>query len=374
MTIRLRGIAFAGLRLPPAGIVYVLVSLWGCLAIYAATRHNDPDAHFALRQVVWMVIGVAVLMVVSGRRPSFYRNTLCWWIVATGIPLVAVLFLGIRVNGMRGWFAWHGVFLQPSEFAKPVFAMSLGAIMEKTASRRRQWLRGYLPCLFCAVAWVLPIAAQPDFGTILVYILMFAVVYWVMGGPLRHLVATGAGTIPLIALVCWQHPYVANRLAAYISPDAWAHSSGWHMIQFRRTLASGGLFGRSLSSGRWSDAYLPLGYSDSIFATAAETMGFVGVLPIVILIVALVAYGHYRVCRLPSPFTSATVLGIVAGLAGQAFIHLSVNLGLLPPTGLTLPMISYGGSSLVSTFLALGIIEALVVEDVTPAPPTDPTS
>jgi cell division protein FtsW len=194
----------------------------------------------------------------------------------------------------------------------------------------------------------------------LVYALTFLLVYWGFGGRLRHLLLAAAGALPVAALVCWRHPYVLRRFLAFLDPEAVGQSAGWHIIQFRRTLASGGLFGRAWEEGLWSAAYLPLGYSDSIFASTAEKIGFLGVLPLVVLILALVVYGHYHACRTGDRFRAVAIFGITSMLVGQAFVHLSVNLGLMPPTGITLPLVSYGGSSLISSAIAFGIVEAMV--------------
>ncbi len=360
------------LRPTPAGAVYLFISLWGCLSIYAVTGHLAPPRAFAARQIVWVGIGAGVLFLASARGAPFYRRSVRWLSLGSYLLLLAVLVYGIRVNGMRGWFAWKGIFFQPSEFAKPVFVLCLVRVMEHTARHRPEWIRGYLPCLLCVVAWLLPVALQPDFGALLIYGMGFVAIYWCLGGPIQHLLATALVAIPLLPIICLKHPYIQRRLAAFFDPASHAYTTGWHLVQFQRTLALGGWFGQPLSRGRWAQGYLPLGYSDSIFAGIAEATGFAGVLPIVVLIVALVAYGHYLACRSGSLFAAGVTVGIVTMMAGQALVHLSVNLGLMPATGITLPMISYGGSSLVSSLFALGIIEGVSRGEENALPRPDP--
>ena len=120
------------------------------------------------------------------------------------------------------------------------------------------------------------------------------------------------------------------------------------------------MLGQSWGKGVWSQTYLPLGYSDSIFATLGESIGFVGLVPFVALVVGWAVYGYRKVKRCHCVFSVAVLLGLVGYLCIQSFVHLSVNLGLIPPTGITLPLISYGGSSLLSTAIAIGIVESLV--------------
>jgi cell division protein FtsW len=280
-----------------------------------------------------------------------------------------VLVLGVRINGMRGWFAWNGYLLQPSELAKPFYVLSLAWVLDRPPAQQSSWTRGLLPALGVVALWGVPIALQPDFGTLLVYLFTFLIVYWGFGGRLRHLLACAAAALSVAVLACWRYPYVLRRFLAFLDPEALGQTAGWHILQFRRTLASGGLFGRAWEEGLWSTAYLPLGYSDSVFASTAEKIGFFGVLPLVVLILALVVYGHYHACRSGDRFRAVLIFGLTGMLAGQAFIHLSVNLGLMPPTGITLPLISYGGSSLISTAIAFGLVEAMVhAGRVTPGP------
>lgn len=356
------------LRLSRASAFFLCVSLWGCWAIYNASRTGYSGRHFAARQALWVGLGSAALLVCANLPARLYRRWLPWLCGLAYVPLLLVLLLGIRINGMRGWFAWHGYFLQPSELAKPVYVLSLAWVLDRTAAQRSAWGRGFLPVLLLVALWGLPIALQPDFGSLLVYLLTFLLVYWGSGGRLRHLVASSLAIVPAVVFVLWRYPYVLHRIRAFLNPEPVAQSSGWHIIQFRRTLASGGLFGRAWEDGLWSNAYLPLGYSDSVFASTAEKVGFVGMLPLLVLILALAFYGHYHACRTTDGFRAATIFGITGMLVLQAFVHLSVNLGLMPPTGITLPLISYGGSSLISSMMAFGIVEAMVHAPSLPDP------
>ena len=355
------------LAVTPVGVICIALSLWGCLAIYNATYHLSPSYRFAGRQFVWLLIGAAALVAASGLDRRFYRRHILFIAAAAYLPLWLVLAYGIRINGMRGWFAYRGVFLQPSELAKPVFVLCLALVLHCTREHRGEWLRGYLPAVLLFVLWCIPIALEPDFGALLVYGLAFAGVYWCMDGRLTHLALSGLAAVPVFVLVLQRHRYVLARFAAFLNPEAHAQQAGWHLIQCRRALACGGLAGRSWGHGGWSQAYLPLGYSDSIFASVAEAVGFVGVLPIILCIFAWGVYGHAEVRKADDGFVQAVILGMVIMLAGQAFIHLSVNLGLVPPTGVTLPLISYGGSSLLATLAAVGIVESFARPEASPA-------
>jgi cell division protein FtsW len=346
--------------LTPVTVSCLFLGLVGCLAIYNATFHLPAPYAFVTRQLVWLGLG-GVSLVASAVFPAqWYRRLASWSWVGVYLLLWLVLVFGVRVNGMRGWFSWREVFIQPSEIGKPFFILVLGWILERTHAHRREFLRGYLPCLGLLLVWVLPIALQPDFGTVLVYVLTFAAVYWCLDGRLLHLVLTGVCALPALVSVMVAKPYVWRRVLGFLDPVGAAGGAGWHIQQFHRALASGGLLGRWWGRGVWSESFLPLGYSDSIFATLAETMGFVGVLPLVLLVPVWAFYGYWRLGQLDSVLERAVVLGVVTMIGGQAFLHLSVNIGLVPPTGITLPLVSYGGSSLVSTLLAIGMVESVV--------------
>jgi cell division protein FtsW len=355
-------------RLTRAGVLFLLVSLWGCWAIYNATRGHANPGWFVWRQLLWVLCGGGALFFTSGLSSPSVRRLTPWFAGGCWVALVLVLAFGIRINGMKGWFAWRGLFLQPSEIAKPAFVLTLAALLERTGRHRSEWLRGYAPCLGLFLAWTLPIALQPDFGAILVYGLTFAIMYWCGGGRVRHLLVSGVAALPAIGYVCHRHPYVLRRILAFFEPGACLRGGGWHLLQFKRTIAAGGPFGGAWHAGRSVSTYLPLGYSDSIFASTAERLGFFGVLPLLILILGWAVYGCYQACRTRSEFSGGVIVGMVALLTGQACIHLSVNLGLLPPTGITLPLVSYGGSSLLATMIAVGTVEAMIRGDVVPDP------
>lgn len=342
----------------PVGLACIGLGLLGCLAIYNATFHLEAPFQYVGRQFVWLVLAATLLVTVSATDRKRILRVFPWLAIVVYAMLWLVLRLGVSVNGMTGWFAWHGIFLQPSEVAKPLFVLCLASGLQMTAKHRGEFKHGYLPVLGILLAWILPIMLQPDFGTVLTYILTFAIVYACMGGRLLYLAGTAVVSLPAVLLIVGATPYLRDRFTSFLHPAAHAETSGWHILQFQRTLASGGAFGQSWGNALWARTYLPFGYSDSIFATIGESMGFVGLLPFVLILVAWVMYGYRRIQRTNSYLTAATITGMVVCLEVQAFIHLSVNLGMLPPTGITLPLISYGGSSLIATVTAVGIVEA----------------
>ncbi len=355
-------------RITFVGAICICFSLWGCLAIYNATCHLSPPHWFVGRQLIWLLCGALALAVASGAPESTWRRVLPYVAIPAYMLLWLVLVYGVRINGMKGWFSCRGVFMQPSELGKPVFVLVLAAVAERTRARRGEWLHGYAPLLAVLLLWAVPIALQPDFGCLAVYALAFLIVCWCAGVRGLHLGVTVLAAIPACVLIAFTCPYVQRRLAAFVRPEAYAQTAGWHVLQLQRSLASGGLTGRVWGQSAWPEVALPFAYSDSIFARTAEAVGFVGVLPIIAAVLAWVVYGHRRAARAGTDFSSIAILGLTCIVAGQAFIHLGVNLGLLPATGITLPLISYGGSSLLATLACIGIVEGLSSPVSGPAP------
>ena len=330
---------------------FFLMGLWGCLSIYNATPFAEHSLHFASKQLIWLFLGLA-LAVASARVPfEWYENNIVAITIAAYASLLLLFPFGVELNGMKGWYNLKYCMAQPSELVKPVFVLSMCVL-----ARRWNSPNNLFPILAAAtLIWIFPLAAQPDFGTMSIYLAGFVVVYLLANGKYTHL----AITVPILALaavaIYIKEPYVADRINAFFAPAHSAPSDVWHWRQITRTLAGGGLTGTDWGDAIWSNNYLPLAYSDSAFASLAETVGFVGTIPVILAFCA-VAYAGHRVSRgIENETRGMFIRAISLIIATQAFLHMSVNVGLLPPTGVTLPMISYGGSSMISTALCLGM-------------------
>ncbi len=333
------------------GLLFIL-GLWGCLAIYNATVYGNAPFHFAVRQFLWLIIGMILMILSSKLDFRHYIRCAPWLAAAFFIPLILVLLLGVKVNGMKGWFAFGSVFIQPSEIAKPFYVLFLCWICARTSEGAG---RNILLVLALA-AWTIPVALQPDFGTLVIYVSGLAAVYLISGGSFPLLLLSFLAMLPAAIWVAGEKAYIFRRLTGFIDPAADPSGSGWHILQFQYTLARGGLFGADWGNCLWANSYLPLSYSDSAFASLTEAIGFAGVLP-VIFGFALFAYVGFRLAERTEPgIRRFFICSMTSVIAFQAFVHISVNVGLMPPTGITLPMFSYGGSSLVSTMLGAGLI------------------
>jgi cell division protein FtsW (lipid II flippase) len=193
-------------------------------------------------------------------------------------------------------------------------------------------------------------------GTSIVYLLAFIIIAFFAGIAVKYLLLIPALLTPLAIWVLYQNPYIIKRFTGFWTPENDPLASGWHIRQFQFTIARGAWFGSKMENATWSNSYLPLAHSDSVFATIAESLGFVGTLPIFLLF-GIIIFSLFRLAvKLKSRYQRLFIVGMLSLIAVQTLIHISVNVAILPTTGLTLPLLSYGGSSLLSTLLAFGII------------------
>lgn len=348
------------LKLSLHSTIYMLLAvlgLWGCMAICNATFYNDSPFYFVGRQSLWLIIGLFVLFI-SARVPfEFYRRFAIPIAVAAYIPLLLVLVLETKINGMRGWFSLGcNVFMQPSEFAKIPFVLLLTHICAGRAHRDCGSFTHFMLLMLITLFWIIPLALEPDFGAIILFLAAFVIVYWVSGGKTAYLVGSMVALLPGCAVFLYINRYAIGRIIGFISPDTDPLGCGWHIRQFQYTLARGGLFGESWGKAIWANCYLPLPHSDSVFASLTESVGFAGAFPVIAGICVLAVISYLLATRAQEKFSRIFIFSAGMLFAVQALVHISVNVTLLPPTGITLPILSYGGSSLVSTMLAFGLI------------------
>ncbi|MFA7229704.1 MAG: FtsW/RodA/SpoVE family cell cycle protein [Victivallaceae bacterium] len=335
-------------------ILLFVLGLWGCMAIYNSQTLGPSPLYFVGKQLLWLVSGMAILFIVQRIPFSIFRENADLLCLLAYIPLLAVLVFGTRVNGMKGWFSlgFANINLQPSEFSKPFFILSLCHF----GFKYKPGMKRFLTMGLVTLIWVLPIMLQPDFGTAMIYVAGFITVYWLTGGTIWHILLIPTVAIPGITWFLLNNSYALKRISGFLNPALDPLDSGWHIRQFQFTLARGGWMGTKLGKAIWANSYLPLAHSDSVFASMTESLGFIGTMP-VILLIATITYIVYRLALLAkNSYRKVFIFGMGGLFAFQALVHISVNVTLIPPTGLTLPILSYGGSSLVATLFGFGIL------------------
>lgn len=330
----------------------LLLGVTGVLTIASGSMGGQGADILFFKQVLFLFFGFIVMSAAAALPFGWWRRCA----LPLGIFGMAVLWLlplfGIRVNGMCGWLNFGGLYLQPSEVMKAPFLLVLSLIAARFPPGDR---RSFAGALLWTVLWVIPILLQPDFGTAAIYCATFFALCFVTGGKLRHLaLPLGAGAAAAAAFV-WRHPYAWRRIGAFIDPAGDPLGSSWHARQFELAIARGHIFGSKLGGAVWSGNYLPYAYNDSAFATLLETLGLAGGSLAAVLLILLASSLWRLAVRSDADDARVFITGAMLLIVIQSSVHIGVNLCLLPTTGLTMPFISYGGSSLTGCFWLAGI-------------------
>lgn len=264
--------------------------------------------------------------------------------------------LGESYNWARSWISIFGFSVQPSEIVKLTFILYLAAWLEKRKKEITHFFYGFLPFLIFLSIISLLIVLQPDVGTLSIIVLIGLVIYFAAGAKIWHLGLIGLSGMSIFFWLIKIAPYRLARFSVFLNPELDPQGIGYHLKQALLAIGSGGIFGRGLGFSRQKYLYLPEVIGDSIFAVLAEELGFIITICLVILFLILMLRG-FRLAKLaPDDFARLTVVGIISWFIFQTIINIAAMVGFLPLTGLPLPFISYGGTSLAVSLAAVGIL------------------
>jgi cell division protein FtsW len=339
---------------PLALTAFGLVMVYSATSAPAALGNGNPTAYLE-RQAIYAVLGI-VLMIVAARHDFRKLRTLAPGLVLTALGLcLAVLAVGERIKGARRWIGCGPVAFQPSELAKLAVLIWCAAYLARKPPPRtlRDLGRpiGLLVGLFCLLVLV-----EPDLGTTITIVITVGAMLLVAGTPLPTLAGAYGIVFALAALASWLSPYRRARLLVFLNPWKDPTNNGLQNVQALISLGSGGVFGRGLGNGVLKNRYLPEAHTDMIFAVIGEELGLVGISVLIAAYCALAYAGLRLALTCKDPFGKRLAAGITALITGQAAINLAAVLGLAPLTGIPLPFVSYGGSSLVVALLSVGIL------------------
>ena len=348
----------------PQLLICLAIGLAGCLAIYNATFHHEQPFHFVGRQLIWLAIGITILFICSYIPPRSYDK---WTYPLAGVALLSLYLLffgGFKVNEIRGGVRIHPTVLQTlyfqlSELSKPIFVLFLAKKAISFNAFERGGFLTFIRYFMLGFIWIGPILWQSDFSSYLVYVSTFFAIFWLKGGKIFQIFIIFIIYFCLFFLEIRSEPELKGRLLEYYELITDKSVPEASILSLKTTLASGGLWGRQPDQTFWSRHYLSLGYGESIFATLGESVGFIGVVPIVVGILLWLIYCVHLARKQKDPRNALIISGISTMIAGEAYLHISATLGILPPVGMSLPLLSYGGSSLVSTMAAVGILFSL---------------
>jgi cell division protein FtsW len=333
-----------------------LVMVFSASSIEAALN-NEPAWAPGVQQVIWAVLGVGAMLVALRLPAGFLRRWSPIALIAVVVLLLLVLvpFIGVKVNGARQWFDLGVAHLQPSEVGKLVFALWGAHVL---ALRERYLTTTSLLVPVLPVFGVLSVLliAEPDFGAVVSLGLVLVGLLWAGGMPLRWFGWFLGAAAVLVVILVKAAPYRMARITSFLDPFADPTDGGFQAIRGMYALATGGLWGVGLGNSAMKWNLLPHAESDYIFAIIGEELGFLGCL-VVVSLYGVLAYAGFRIARRSADrFVQLASVSITVWLIGQAAMNMGYVVGLLPVTGVTLPLISAGGTSLVLTLFIVGLL------------------
>ncbi|QGG47852.1 stage V sporulation protein E [Heliorestis convoluta] len=335
------------------GIVMVL----SASSVKATYLYNDAF-HFFKRQTMWALLGIAVMiamMRLDYRRLIPYSK---WFIIGSFILLIAVLIpgLGKTVSGSTRWLNLGPLAFQPSELIKLAVVIFVAHRLSQSGYKLTNLTKGLSPYLLLMAAIAGLILLQPDLGTAMAICGTIYIMLYVAGARKSHMISLGVIGVILIALAAILEPYRMRRITGFLDPWADPLGTGFHTLQSLFALGSGGLFGSGLGQSKQKYFYLPENHTDFLFAILGEELGMLGATFVIVLFFVLVWRGLRVAILCPDAFGSLLAVGLTCQIALQAIINMGVVTGLLPVTGITLPFLSYGGSSLFFTLAGVGLL------------------
>lgn len=339
-------------------LVVGLVMLSSASAVVSYENFNNNYYYLTHQLIYGVLFGLMAMMITSRIDYRFWKKLAALLLGITLILLIAVFIpgIGLEYGGAQRWISLGSATMQPTEIVKLTFILYLATWLEKRQKGIRDWKFGFLP--FATVLGVigLLVMLQPDLGTMSVIIASAVVVYFIAGARWRHLAAIGGAGALLFGILIKAAPYRMARFTVFLNPEVDPQGIGYQINQALLAVGSGGLFGRGLGKSIQKYNYLPEATGDSIFAVIAEELGFVRILFIVGLFVFLAIRGFIIAKKAPDLFGKLVASGIISWIAFQSFVNIAAMVALVPLTGIPLPFISYGGTALLFTLAAIGIL------------------
>ena len=345
------------------GATILLLGLGLVMVLSASTvesvRTFGSAYTLAQRQALFAVAGVIALVLAARTSIQFWRQGAWVFLVVAFGLLVAVLVVGVEVAGQRNWIELFGPFrLQPSEFAKLALVVWGAEVLSRRNRKVPTWGNLLIPILPVAAIMMILVLMQGDFGNALMLAAILVGILFAAGAPLRLFAVFGVIGLASVWALTLAAPYRMERITNWLNPDSDRLGFGWQVAQGQYALGTGGLWGVGLGGSREKWGALPEAHTDFIFPVIGEELGLIGTLSVLGLF-AILAFAIFRLSRTSEvQFVRLAAAGVGSWLVIQAVINIGAVLGLLPVTGVALPLVSYGGSSLVPTLIAIGMLLA----------------
>lgn len=333
----------------------VMISSASVAISYEKFGRNDV---YLFRQIIAFFIGIIIWLVFQSTDYHFFRKIAPYLLIFTFFLLILVFIpkIGVAWRGVHRWISLGPFAFQPAEIAKLSLILYLASWLEKMGDKIKSLKQAFLPFTFLILVLSLFLIRQPDIGTLIVILGISAAIFFTAGGSVKHLICGFVvGLLTLFALIK-AAPYRMARFVAYFNPEKDPLGIAYHVRNALIAIGSGGLLGLGFGESRQKHLFLPEAHTDSIFAIICEELGFIRAILVILAFVYLAFRGYKIAKKAPDTFGRLVTVGIITWFVFQAFINIAGIISLLPFTGVPLPFISYGGTSLVISFAAVGIL------------------
>jgi cell division protein FtsW len=333
-----------------------IVMVYSASAVVAMERMGRPSM-FLIKQGLWTALGMAVLGIVMRIDYRHYKQPAFLWSSLAFVMTALVLVLFSRpVNNARRWFAVGDLGIQPSELAKLTAIFFIAALLERRMHRINELGYAVVPIALLVMCLVGLILLEPDFGTSMSLTMIAGVMVFAAGLDYTYVVGAMLALVPTIGILVMSAGYRRRRLLTFLNPWEDPLGDGFQIIQSLIAVGTGGVFGKGVMSGVQKLFFLPEPHTDFIYSVIAEELGLIGATAVLACFCVITWRGFHISLRAPDRFGAFLALGLTTMIAIQAFVNISVVLGLMPTKGIPLPFVSAGGSSLLINLLGMGVL------------------
>jgi len=347
---------FSVLILVSIGVIFIYSSS----SVYADKQFGDSE-YFLMKHLMYLFAGLLGMVLFSSIDYSVFKRH-PYIIIFFCIALVALVYvpgIGVVKNGARRWINLRILTFQPSEILKYGFVIYMAYLVSKSQERISSFKSGFLPGLMVVGLVSVILLKQPDFGTTVLLVFTFLSLYFIAGTRLSYLFGMVLVSLPVVYFIIMRSPYKRARMLAFLNPEMHKDSIGYQIYESLISIGSGGIFGKGLGMSNQKLLYLPAAHTDFILAIVGEEIGFIGISVILLLFVVFIVSGVRIALRARDLFGVYLGFGITIMFAYQVLINTAVVMSLIPTKGLTLPFISYGGSSIIFSLIGVGILNSI---------------
>lgn len=342
-------------------LAVLILSFFGLIMVASASvvlshKFTGGNYYFVTQQAIHLTIGIIAMIVFSAIDYRIWRKMATWILIMVFVLLIITLIMGSTVKGANSWIVFGSFNFQPSEVVKLFVIIYLAAWLSSKREKLNSIYAGFAPFALIIGSIATLIFLQPDAGTTLVILATAVTMYFVAGAPWSHLIFGLVAGLSLLIPAIISKPYRLQRILVLFNPSDDTLGAAYHINQALLAVGSGGLIGLGFGNSKQKFLYLPEPHNDSIFAIAVEELGFLRAILIFVVIVLIVLRGLKIAKDVKDEFGKLLAVGISGLIAIQAFVNIGAILGITPLTGVTLPFVSYGGTSLVMLFISMGIL------------------